>query len=227
MDAGNVIDPRVVNALNGVATAGQRSTTDQLRDNFMTLLVAQLKNQDPMNPLENAELTSQLAQINTVSGIDRLNSTLNGINSQIETGQNLQAASLIGKGILVPGDRLLAGEDGVTTPFGVELEASAHKLEAHIVNGAGEIVSTLSLSNVKAGVETFVWDGKLANGEVAPQGSYRVLVEASTKDGKPVTANALNYAVVSGISTDPVNGLRLDLGGVAEQVRLEDIRQIY
>lgn len=226
MEAGNVIDPRVVSALNGGAAA-PRSTTDELRDSFMTLLVTQLRNQDPMNPLENAELTSQLAQINTVSGIDKLNSTLNGINSQIQTGQNLQAASLIGKGVLVPGDRLLVGEEGITTPFGVELPSPAHKLVAQIVNGAGEVVGSMSLDNVKAGVESFVWDGKLANGEVAPQGSYRVRVEATTKDAKPVPASVLNYAVVGGISTDPINGLKLDLGGIAEAVSLGDIRQIY
>lgn len=226
MDAGNVIDPRVVSALNGGAAA-PRNATDEMRDSFMTLLVTQLRNQDPMNPLENAELTSQLAQINTVSGIEKLNSTLSGINSQIETGQNLQATGLIGKGILVPGDRLLVGEEGITTPFGVELQAPAHKLQANIVNGAGVIVSSMSLENVKAGVESFVWDGNLTNGDVAPPGSYRVQVEATNRDGKPVFATALNYAVVSGLSTDPVNGLRLDLGGIAEQVRLDEIRQIY
>src|SRR5690554_6716743 len=108
-------------ALNAAAAAS-RSTTDELRDNFMTMLITQLKNQDPLNPLENNELTSQLAQINTVSGIEALNDTLNGINKQIEAGQSLQAAALIGRGVLVPGHRLLVGEEGATTPFGIDVK---------------------------------------------------------------------------------------------------------
>src|SRR5690606_27732989 len=88
--ATNAIDPNVISAMNGVA-ASRKSESDDLRTNFMTLLIAQLKNQDPLNPMENAELTSQLAQINTLSGIEALNETLSGIAGQIEAGQALQA----------------------------------------------------------------------------------------------------------------------------------------
>lgn len=219
------IDSSVVNRLNDAGTTG-RSTreSDDLRENFMTLLVTQLQNQDPLNPMENAEMTSQLAQINTVSGIEQLNSTLQGITGQIDAGHTLQAAGLIGQGVLVPGDRLLVGEEG-TTPFGVELAKPADNVAATIRDGAGQVVRRFDLGPIDAGVESFEWDGALENGEQAPAGAYRIDIEAAAGD-EPVEAVALNYALVRGVSTANDGSPRLDLGGISEQATLGDIRQI-
>ncbi|MEX1198442.1 MAG: flagellar hook assembly protein FlgD [Pseudohongiellaceae bacterium] len=206
--------------------AGGGGTAQELRDSFMTLLVTQLQNQDPLKPMENSQLTSQLAQINTVNGIDSLNDTLNGITSQIETGQSLQAAGLIDKGVLVPGNRLLVGDEGVATPFGVDLEKPASELNIRILSGDGQVVRRMTQGATDAGVESIHWDGRLDGNEVAPAGAYRVEIEALTEDGSVVESNALNYAVVSGISTGNEGGVRLDLGGISEQVRLQDVRQI-
>ncbi|MDT8399365.1 MAG: flagellar hook assembly protein FlgD [Pseudomonadales bacterium] len=226
MEAINSIDPGVLNSLNAAQSQLTRGTGDELRDNFMTMLVTQLQNQDPLNPLENNELTSQLAQINTVSGIDSLNVTLQGINSQIEAGQTLQAADLIGKGVLVPGDRLLVGDDGSSTPFGMELEAFASQVKVQIIDGSGQVVSHLDLGPQQQGVTSFTWDGSLDSGEQAPGGSYRVLIDATSNDTK-IASQPLNFAQVTGISTGTSEGLRLDLGGIAKPVGLEDIRQIF
>src|SRR5690606_35795032 len=91
MDAGIVNGARAADPTSAAAAVSGRETSDILRENFMTLLVTQLRNQDPLNPLENSELTSHLAQINTVGGIDALNETLKGITTQIEAGHSLQA----------------------------------------------------------------------------------------------------------------------------------------
>lgn len=226
MNTSSVIDPAVRSALNGnVGTGAPKSTSEELNANFMTLLITQLKNQDPLNPMENAELTSQLAQINTVSGIETLNKTLNGIVGQIEAGQNMQAVALIGKGVMVPGDRILAGEGGSTTPFGIELAAPASGVTASIVDGAGQVVRSFELGAVKEGVESFIWDGTLEGGELAPKGAYRVQIEALSTDGNPMPVTVLNYAVVQAV-TNHKDGPRLDLGGVAAPVVMDDIRQI-
>ena len=206
--------------------SAEKATTAELRNNFMTLLVTQLQNQDPLKPLENSELTSQLAQINTVSGIDSLNETMQGITTQIEAGQSLQAAELIGKGVLVPGNRMLVGEGGVSTPFGVELSAPAKEMKAHIIGGDGEILRTLELGALPSGVRTVYWDGELESGEVAPQGAYSVVLEGLNEDGEALEPVTLNYAVVNGVSNGGNEGVRLDLGGVAEQIGLSDVRQI-
>ena len=100
------------NSSNGLTS----QNSQDLSNSFLTLLVAQLKNQDPTNPLQNNELTSQLAQINTVSGIEKLNTTLGSISGQINSNQSLQASSLIGHGVMIPGKNILAGKnEGDTT----------------------------------------------------------------------------------------------------------------
>ncbi|MFC3285168.1 flagellar hook assembly protein FlgD [Litchfieldella rifensis] len=218
------IDTSVLNSLNTGAATGSAGKGDDLRENFMTLLVTQLQNQDPLNPMENAEMTSQLAQINTVSGIEELNSTLEGITGQIDAGNTLQATALIGQGVLVPGDRLLVGEEG-TTPFGVELAKPADNLAVTIRDGAGQVVRRFDLGAIDAGVESFEWDGTLESGERAPEGAYYVSIAASA-GGESVKATALNYAMVRGISTDGNGSPLLDLGGVSEQAGLADVRQI-
>lgn len=223
MSVANVIDSGVRTALN--ATSGKSSGSADLQDSFMTLLVAQLQNQDPMNPMENAEMTSQLAQINTVSGIESLNDTLAGINGQLDTSQMLQAADMIGKGVLVEGDRVLVGEEGATTPFGIELPRAADEVRITIRNAVGEVVRTFEPFSLDAGVESFTWDGMTNEGTVAPEGSYHVSVSA-TADGDSLVANTLNYALVSGVSIDGQGAPKLDLGGITEPVTLDDIRQI-
>ena len=91
------IDTSVINNINSNTSTAGLSTRQsaELRESFMTLLITQLQNQDPLNPMENSEMTSQLAQINTVSGIEELNATLNGITQQMDAAQTLQAAGLI------------------------------------------------------------------------------------------------------------------------------------
>nr|WP_240457652.1 flagellar hook assembly protein FlgD [Halomonas socia] len=220
----NIIDSGVINSMNATDGAGSARQSDDLRESFMTLLITQLQNQDPLNPMENAEMTSQLAQINTVSGIEELNSTLEGITGQIDAGHTLQAIALIGQGVLVPGDRILVGEEG-TTPFGVELAQSADEVAVTIRDGAGQVVRRFDVGPMEAGVESFEWDGKLEDGEKAPEGAYSVSVEASSGD-RQVDATALNYAVVNGVSSDSDGAPRLDLGGISEQASLNDIRQI-
>ena len=220
------IGSNVLSSVNAGGAPGMDSRqSDELRNNFMTLLITQLQNQDPLNPLENSELTSQLAQINTVSGISELNSTLEGITGQLDAGQAMQAAGLIGSGVLVPGNRVLVGEDGSTTPFGVELEQAADEVQITVRNDSGEVVRRFEPFAMDAGSESFTWNGERDSGEEAPKGSYTVSVEASA-DGEPLEVVNLNYAMVSGVSLDDNGAPLLDLGGVSEQVSLGDIRQI-
>jgi flagellar basal-body rod modification protein FlgD len=174
--------------------------------------------------MDNSQMTSQLAQINTVSGIQDLNTTLKGITGQINAGQSLQAAALIGKGVLVPGDRVLVGSDGTTTPFGLELAAPADDVQITITDGSGKVVRSFDLGAADAGTQSFSWDGKLDDGTQAPQGAYTLSVKAvSGSDAVDVTG--LNYALVTGISTGK-DGPLLDLGGITNQVSLGDVRQI-
>ncbi|WP_313128693.1 flagellar hook assembly protein FlgD [Pseudescherichia vulneris] len=202
------------------ATSGSSAT--DLQSSFLTLLVAQLKNQDPTNPMENNELTTQLAQINTVSGIEKLNTTLGAISGQIDNSQSLQASTLIGHGVMIPGTTVLAGSE-TTTPFGVELTQPADKVTATITDKNNVVVRTIDIGGLSAGVHTFSWDGKMTDGTAAPDNAYTVSISASNGSTQLV-AQPLQFALVQGV-TKSSTGNTLDLGTYGTTT-LDEVRQI-
>ena len=202
------------------------STTDtsaaDLQSNFLTLLVTQLQNQDPTNPMDNSQLTTQLAQINTLSGIEKLNTTLGSISGQINSGQSLQATTLIGHGVMVDGSQVLVGS-GQSTPFGVSLDQASTATTATISDATGKVVQTINLGGLSAGVHTFSWDGSTADGTTAADGKYSVSLSASNATGQLVT-QPLNYALVNGVTND-TSGAVLDLGTMGTTT-VANVRQI-
>lgn len=206
---------------SGTTTTGTNSASD-LQGSFLTLLVAQLKNQDPTNPLQNNELTTQLAQISTVSGIEKLNTTLGSISGQLDNNQSLQASTLIGHGVMIPGQTVLVGK-GTSTPFGVELTQTADKVTAIVSDKSGTPVRTIELGGLKAGVHTFSWDGKMTDGSVAPDGSYTVSIAASS-GATQLVAQPLQFALVQGVTRGD-KGSTLDLGTYGSTT-LDEVRQI-
>lgn len=206
------------------------SSASDLQSSFLTLLVAQLKNQDPTNPLQNNELTTQLAQISTVSGIEKLNTTLGSVSGQLNSSQSLQASNLIGHGVMIPGTTILAGSsttDGTTTtsttPFGLELQQAADKVTATITDASGVVVRTIDIGKLDAGVHTFTWDGSMTDGTTAPNGSYKVAISASSGTTQLV-AQPLQFALVQGVLTGS-DGNKLDLG-TSGTTTLDEVRQI-
>ena len=213
------LDPTVLSSSN---TSGTGNNAQDLQNQFLTMLVTQLKNQDPTNPMDNSQLTTQLAQINTLSGIEKLNTTLGSISGQINTSQSLQSSTLIGHGVMVNGGQVLVG-NGTTTPFGVELASASTGASATIKDASGTVIDTVDLGALSAGVHTFSWDGKLTDGSVAPDGKYSVAIAASNGNTQLV-AQPLNYAYVNGVSTAN-NTTKLDLGTMGSAT-LDDVRQI-
>ncbi|CUU23660.1 flagellar hook assembly protein FlgD [Duffyella gerundensis] len=204
------------------ASGSQDKSSADLQNQFLTLLVAQLKNQDPTNPMDNSQLTTQLAQINTLSGIEKLNTTLGSISGQITSGQSLQSSALIGRGVMIDGSQVLVGK-GETTPFGVSLATASTATTATITDAGGNVVRTLDLGGMTAGTHTFSWDGTMTDGTTAPDGKYKVSLAASSGTTQLV-AQPLNYAYVNGITTAST-GSTLDLGTMGNAT-LDDVRQI-
>ena len=121
-----------------INSANNRGTTTKAEDQqtkFLTLLTTQLKNQDPLNPMDNAQMTSQLAQISTVDGIERLNTTLASMMSSTSETQALQAAALVGHGALVSGKNLPLTESGAIGGFDLGAGADVVKIEIKDANG--------------------------------------------------------------------------------------------
>lgn len=215
-----------LSSANRLSTRATSSTSGNssadLQDQFLTLLIAQLKNQDPTNPMDNSQLTTQLAQINTLAGIENLNTTLSSISGQINTNQSVQNTLLIGHGVMVPGDAILVGEEA-TTPFGFETDSAANSVTATIKDSSGNVVAQLDLGAMGAGTHTFQWDGTLDDESAAPAGKYSVSIDA-TNDTGAIHTSSLTYAMVYGV-TPSATGAVLNLGtyGTAS---LDQIKQI-
>ncbi|WP_144641639.1 flagellar hook capping FlgD N-terminal domain-containing protein [Bordetella genomosp. 13] len=215
---------------NGLGNTSANAAKN-IQDQFLTLLVTQLRNQDPLNPMQNAELTSQLAQISTVEGITNLNNTLLAISGQVDVSQSLNAAALIGRGVLVPGNEVSLGSDPTdptkreATPLGVDLQGDATTVTVKVLDKDGNVVRTITQRDQKAGVLDVSWDGKNDGGQDVADGKYTFNVVATDADGGKVTADALQYGQVSGVAYG-TNGLRLQLG-MGKQASMLDIRKIY
>ena len=190
------------------------TTASEQQDRFMKLLVAQMRNQDPLNPMDNAQMTSQVAQINTVAGIEKLNRTVESLVAATFGNLQAQAATqLPGRSVLVEGNRLML-EDG-KAQGGVELDAAADSANVEILDGAGRVVQTIALGPLPAGVRSFTWDGLQSDGKPAADGAWSTRVMA-TAAGKPVTARTLTAAPVQAV-TPGTAGLLIDLGSAGVQ----------
>ena len=143
--------------LSTPATSSITSANDAASaDRFLKLLVAQMQNQDPLNPMDNAQVTSQMAQINTVSGIAKLNETVLGLTSQFVQMQALQGASLVGHDVIVPGNKMdIADSVG---QGGFELTSAADAVKVEVLNAGGHVIDTLQLGAQTAGRHSFDWD---------------------------------------------------------------------
>ena len=211
----------------GAATGGGTAqAAKDAADRFLTLLVAQLQNQDPLNPMDNAQVTTQLAQISTVSGINQLNATVASLGASMGMTQTLQAASLVGHNVVVAGhslDLVTSKGAGATAAGGVSLASDADHVSVTISDGSGSVVRTLDLGAQKAGNQLFSWDGMTDSGSAAADGQYTFTVTA-TAAGKAVNADPLMQARVEGVSAS-AGGVTLQLPD-GSQIAFADVKQI-
>jgi flagellar basal-body rod modification protein FlgD len=217
------ISSSVLSTMNSSASTAESSATssEELQDQFLTLLTTQLQNQDPTDPLDNSEMVTQLAQISTISSIESLGTTAETISSQISASESLQASALVGNGVLIDGNTIKVAS-GEATTFGVTLASDADDVTVTISDSSGNVVRTLDEEDMSAGTQTLSWDGLQDDGTTAADGAYTFTV-AATADDAAVTSTALTYALVTGVTTDSSNAVALDLGGVNDNVALSDI----
>ncbi len=188
-----------------LANAGTDPAAAQ--DRFLKLLVAQLNNQDPMNPMDNAQMTSQMAQINTVTGIQQLNQTLKSMSEQFAAVQVLQGAAMVGRDVLID-SAVLTPSNGVARGA-VDLADAADNVKIEVLTPGGQLMDTLSLGALEAGRHTFDWNAASYQGAGNP--SFRVI---ATRAGQTVNTTALALDRVVSVGSD--NGaMSLQLQGRA------------
>lgn len=196
------------------SSLGKKTTVDPnspqaIQDKFLTMLTAQLQNQDPMNPMDSAAVTTQMAQLSTVGGINQLNTTLAALSSSMMAGQTLSATSMIGHGVLVPGSAMtLANGQAVG---GITLTQPADNLMVTIKDASGNTVRTLNMGmQAGAGTIPFAWDGTTNTGATAPDGAYTFSAQAALSGNTSAPAT-LAYGTVNAV-TPGANGVTVNVG---------------
>lgn len=202
-------------ASNSINSVGSQSA-------FLQLLVTQMQNQDPLNPMDNSQITSQLAQISTVSGITSLNTSMQQLLTNNNTSQTIAAASMLGTTVLVPGSSMtLSSQDQAV--YGINLPQAAGSVTVSITDSSGNPVQTINLGAQPAGVTPFTWNGGEASGATAAAGTYNFSVTAA-QGSTAITATTLTGAVVEGV-TQGTSGPQLNLGTTGT-VPVSSVQQI-
>jgi len=211
----------LLDAMNPKKSTTAKSSVEETQDRFMKLLVTQMQNQDPLNPLDNAQVTSQFAQLSTVTGINKLNDALASMAASYQSGQTLQAVGMIGHGVLTSGSGVDLRKGNAL--MGVDLAGAADKVAVTIRDAAGNEVRKLQLGPQQAGSLPLTWDGKANDGSLMPDGHYSFEVAATSNNAK-VNATALQFGLVDTVTTD-AKGVKLNVNGLGA-VSLADVKQI-
>jgi flagellar basal-body rod modification protein FlgD len=206
----------------GVTKAdGSKGGVAEAQDRFLKLLVTQMKNQDPLNPMDNAQVTSQMAQLSTVSGIDKLNSTLNALSNSMIASQSMQASSMIGHVVVVPGNKIEL--KGGKAAAALDLKDPADTVNVQIKDMAGNLVRNLNMGSQPSGVVHIQWDGK--NDADAPVADGRYQFSAASQLGAAkANVNTLSYGLVNGVIQKP-EGASLNVDQIGE-ASMDSVKQI-
>jgi flagellar basal-body rod modification protein FlgD len=196
-----------------------QSAQDQ-SDRFLKLLVAQMSNQDPLNPMDSAQVTSQMAQISTVQGVQTLNKTVSGLDNQFTQLQTMQGAALVGHDVATDGNTLRVDPDTHKGDAGFELDGPATSVSIDVLNPAGATVGTIKLGPQDAGNHGIDFD-------VPPsaQGQKLTFKVNAVNNGSPLEAKSYAFNSINAVSSS--NGklaVELDDG---RRVDYSDVRAFY
>ena len=193
MTTTTAVNPFAALSANSAATP----TTNEAgsADRFLKLLVTQMQNQDPLNPMDNAQITSQMAQINTVNGISQLNTTVQGLNAQFVQLQALTGASLVGRDVTLQGNKLVV--EGGKAQGAFDLTGTADRVKVEVLSPAGRVVDTLELNAQGAGRHGFEW-----NAAARPDGDAYTFRVVATLGTVAVQSTPLMRDRVLAVNTD-------------------------
>ncbi|GHD76206.1 flagellar hook assembly protein FlgD [Vogesella fluminis] len=197
------------------------SNAEDIQNRFLKLLTTQLKTQDPSNPMDNAQMTSQMAQISTVSGLESVNQSIKALSDNQSASQSLLATLMIGRHALIPGNEISLSSGAAKAV--VDFPQSASNAVVTIKNAAGVVVSEIKLGAQTAGQLTVGWDGKNAAGVQQPDGQYSISVQA-VNGSVAVDAKILNPVKISSVAIDKgVSSLVLENG---KRMSMSDVTQL-
>ncbi len=195
------------------------------QEDFLQLLITQLKNQDPMEPQDSQQFAAQLAQFTSLEELQTLNSTTTqGVEANLmlaQTINNTMAATMIGKEVKAIGDTISMVE-GVESPVSFQIGAFADTVEVTIKDAAGNTVKTIGMNSVAEGDHTITWDGTNEDGRDLPPGEYSFSVSATNAAGEEVAADTVMIGLISAVRYTSsgaifmVNGREIPFSSVLE-----------
>jgi len=186
---------------------GQIATED-----YLSLMTAQLKNQDPLKPMDSGAFLGQIAQFATVSGIGELNDSFEGFAQSMQSDQALQGSTLVGRSVLVPSSiGMMTAEDGLKGQINVA--EAVTDLKVQIYNEVGVPVRTIEMGSA-AGYTNFTWDGFDENGVSLPSGTYQFKATGTVNGDNTAFATATVAKVESVLVGSGGQGLTMNLAGI-------------
>ncbi len=223
----NNIDTNISTLINDLGLGANRADTkkdDFGQQEFLTLMLAQLQNQSPLEPIQNGEFLTQMAQFNSAAGMQDLNNSFADVSATLQSNQALQASSLVGRSVLIKSNEgyLATGQslNGV-----VELPAGVGNMTINILGQNGELIRQIEMGQQAAGEVSFAWDGLGDDGEAQPEGNYIIAAEVQA-DGE---AYSLDTFVKTSIESVTIGqggqGLVLNLSDLGP-IKLDQIRKI-
>ena len=190
------ITPYVPKSLTGATSATDGTSTADLSQNFLRMLTAQLRNQDPMNPMDNANMTTQLAALNQVDGIKRLNKSMESMLNQMISASFVGLSSSVGKSALTQSDQIYFTGEPVSLAVGVNQFAPNATLT--IYNSANEPVRQMDLGAIGAGITDIIWAGDDDSGEKVALGEmYRLELSVPGEQANLQSSLYVGSAVVA------------------------------
>ena len=194
------------------------------KDDFLKLLVAQLKNQDPLAPQDNTQFVSQLAQFSSLEAAMGTNTRLDSITGQNQGLANTEVVSLVGKTATVKGSLITAAGSGTAVPIGFTLSGASDTTNVSIQDATGKVIRTIPIGAHSPGLIKMSWDGKDDHGNIMPAGTYAVSVQAKTADGNAVAVAQETTGVVKSVAFDKGYPVLTLANGM--QVPVSDLLQV-
>jgi flagellar basal-body rod modification protein FlgD len=209
----------------GSSTSGTNSNGFTLGGtDFLTLMLAQLKNQDPTSPVDSNQFLSQLASLSEVQGITQLNTQFGSLSNSLVSSQALQASSLLGHQALVQSSTASLSAGG-TVSGAVSVPQTSSHVVLNIANSAGVLVDSINLGAQPAGLANFTWNGRTSSGAAAPAGAYTLSAQVAGVSGGTAVTTLVSGTVNSVTMGSGSTGLTLDIGGLGS-VPFSSVQQI-
>jgi len=204
------IDALMQSSATTSSTATQTKDKTTLgKEDFLSLLVAQMKNQDPLNPDDPTQFTAQLAQFSQLEQLFNMNDSMESLVAAYQGGENLTAIGTIGKEVAFASDTFTY--DGGSAVLGYQLDEQATAVTLSLQKD-GTTVATLPASEMTAGTHYLTWDGLNLSGTTAQTGTYSLVIDARNSDGTSITATPVVRDLVTGADLDEENGGKLLTG---------------